>query len=326
MTVIDADIRSRFAAALASGARAEDIESLAARLRRGDCSATGDLELAAAFAHVAFAAPWRIAEVYDAAALGWSGEVVDGPPIPVQTRPPLPPGASLWLEFWDLVAATGLSAGETTARTAALAVGFHADFQAATAEICAAWPGVAEAAKAGFPARTELADIAACPAGSLGEEFYRLIIDNGFDLEVLDRDVLGLADLEPPLDYLNARMLQTHDLWHIVAGYRTTALHEVAISAFQLAQFGHTYSAMFLAVAATSAAIRDPSLFAMVMDTILTAWTHGRRTPPMLLIPWEQVWDSPTDAIRSRYGVAPYASPYPADIFERLADGALASA
>jgi ubiquinone biosynthesis protein Coq4 len=181
---------------------------------------------------------------------------------------------------------------------------------------------VTEAAKAGFPARTRLADLAACPAGSLGEEFHRLIVDNNFDLEVLDRDALGLTDLTPPLDYLNGRMLQAHDLWHIVAGYRTTALHEVAISGFQMAQFGHNYSAMFLAVAATAAAVRDTAFFAMLMDTILTAWAHGRQTPPMLLIPWERVWDQPTEAIRSRFGVTPYATPYPADIFEQLAASA----
>ncbi len=322
MIAIDVNARARFAAAFASSACAEDLRALAARLRRGDRSVGDELDLAAAFADAAFATPWRIAEVYDAAAQGWLGEAVGGPAISFKARAPLPPVEAFWPAFWDLVGATGLSAGETTMRTAALAIGLHPDFQVATAEVCAAYPCVMEAARAGFPARTQLADIAACPAGSLGEEFHRLIVDNGFDLEVLDRDALGLASLMPPLDYLNARMLQAHDLWHIVAGYRTTALHEVAISAFQAAQFGHTYSAMFLAMVAASGAVRDPAFFAMLMETILSAWTHGRRTPPMLLIPWEQVWGRPTEAIRAEFGVTPYASPYPADVFEQLAAAA----
>ncbi len=325
MIAIGADTRARFATAFVSGGHAVGIEALAARLKRGDRSTGGELELAAAFAEAAFAAPWRIAEIYDAAARGWVGEAVDGPPIPVEAQTPLPPLEGFWSPFWDLVAAEGLSAGETTTRTALLAIGLHPDFQAATARVCAAWPSVTEAAKAGFPARVQLADIAACPPGSLGEEFYRLVVDNHFDLEVLDRDALGLAGLTPPLDYLNARMLQAHDLWHIVAGYRTTALHEVAISSFQMAQFGHTYSAMFLAMVAASGAVRDPAFFAMLMDTILSAWTHGRRTPPMLLIRWEEVWDRPTETIRRQFGVTPYASPYPADIFEQLAEATAAA-
>ena len=323
--VVERGVRERFAAAFESAPRAGDIRGLALRVRHGEQSFGGELELAAAFAQAAFASPWRIAEVYDAVAEGWLGEPVGGPSIPTSERSPLAPDEGFWPQFWDLVSAAGLSAGETTMRTAGLAVGLHPDFQAATAEVCAAYPAVLEAAQAGFPARTRLSDIAACPAGSLGEAFYRLIVDNGFDLEVLDREALGLASLTPPLDYLNARMLQAHDLWHILAGYRTTALHEVAISAFQMAQFGHTYSAMFLAMVAASGAVRDRTFFVMLMDTILTAWVHGRRTAPMLLIPWEEVWDRPAESIRAQFGVTPYASPYPADVFERIASSAAAA-
>ncbi len=52
---------------------------------------------------------------------------------------------------------------------------------------------------------------------------------------MLDRDAPSLRDLPAPLNYLNARILQVHDLWHLVGGYQTTGLHEIAISAFHLA-------------------------------------------------------------------------------------------
>ena len=93
-----------------------------------------------------------------------------------------------------------------------------------------AYQGVAAAVAQGYPHRFTLDALARCPRASLGGEFHALIVDNGFDLEVLDREALKLAELTPPLDYLNARILQCHDLWHLVAGYRTTGLHEVAIT------------------------------------------------------------------------------------------------
>jgi ubiquinone biosynthesis protein Coq4 len=148
--------------------------------------------------------------------------------------------------------------------------------------------------------------------------FHDLIVDNGFDLEVLDREALGLDKLPAPLDYLNARILQCHDLWHIVAGYRTTALHEVAISAFQLAQFGHSYSAMFLGMVLTRIAFERPEGGPMMLQTILSAWTHGRRTPPLMGVRWERVWDKPVANVRRELGVTAYVSPFPADIFEQL--------
>ena len=40
----------------------------------------------------------------------------------------------------------------------------------------------------------------------------------------------------------NRRILQLHDVWHLFAGFGFTAQGEVAISGFQLAQFGQNYS------------------------------------------------------------------------------------
>jgi ubiquinone biosynthesis protein Coq4 len=156
----------------------------------------------------------------------------------------------------------------------------------------------------------------AAPAGSLGAELCRMIVENGYDLEVLDRDALELSKLRPPLDYLNARILQTHDLWHIVAGYRLTKLHEIALSAFQLAQFGHNYSAMFLAVVVASAAFHTPAAVPLLLETILSAWAHGRETPPLMAIAWEREWHLSADAIRAAHGISEYASPFPADLIE----------
>jgi hypothetical protein len=312
-------MRETFEHDAAKDARGEAVRVLAAGSRDGLGSGEDRRRLAAAFMHTAFMAPERIAEVYDAAAEGWFGRPVGVTAVSVVEGDAAPLDSAFWLAFWDVIdSARGLGAGGVTTRVAALGAWLSPRYQAKAARACSAYPGVLDAAEAGFPPRIAIADLAACPKGSLGEEFYRLIIDNGFDLEVLDRDALGLADLLPPLDYLNARMLQCHDLWHIVAGYRTTALHEVAISGFQLAQFGHAYSAQFLAWAATIAAFGEAPAFTVFMETVMSAWVHGRRTPPMLSIPWEQVWAEPTEAIRARFGVTPYQSPFPADLFEQF--------
>ncbi len=293
------------------------MQPLAAALRANLGSVRERMRIAAAVAHAAFAAPERIAEIYDSAATGWFGKDIAGPAIPLSTKEPVPISEDFWGEFWSLVGVTSeLGSGDVTTRAATLSGLLDASHQDRVAAASAAYPSVIQASMAGFPDRIELADLAVCPPGSLGEEFYRLIVDNNFDLEVLDRDALGLSRLPAPLDYLNARMLQTHDLWHIVAGYRTTKLHEVAISGFQMAQFGHGYSALFLALVATVSAINDQPQFSLMMDTILGAWVHGRRTPPMLLIPWEAEWTETTASIRNRYDVTPFVSAYPADLFE----------
>jgi ubiquinone biosynthesis protein Coq4 len=168
------------------------------------------------------------------------------------------------------------------------------------------------------PARFNLDALARFPEGSLAADLRAMLVANDFEPEPLSREDLGLAKLPPPHDYLNARILQCHDLWHLVAGYRTTALHEVAISGFQLAQFGHHYSAVFLAMLMTRVAFEQPEGGSILLETILSAWRHGRRSPPLLPVKWETHWARPLAEVRAQLKIEPFASPYPADLFEQL--------
>lgn len=321
--MIEKAARERFERTAGAGLDPATVRDLAAALKSRAFSAASDerLALAAPLAHVAFAAPERVGAIYDAACAGWTGAPVLAAPIRPLGAPALSIPAALWADFWPLIddSANGrIDAGSITARTAAL--GGHVDpaYLARCAAAARLWPGVEAAAVGALPSRISLDALAACPAGSIGAQFHQLIVGNAFDLEVLDRDAIGLAALPAPLDWLNTRILQSHDLWHILAGYETTALHEIALSAFQLAQFGHAYSAKFLAVVATTASLSPPQGFGVIMDTFFTAWRHGRETPPLMTIPWETVWNESAEALRDRYAVRRYERPYPADLFEQL--------
>ena len=316
---MDIDLQLKFQTLAQAGIPATRMETLARRCRSAAATPMDRLELAAALAHVAFAAPERVVEVYDAAATGWRDTPVEGPPVTPPAHVPAPISPAFWSALWvQLDPDRPLpTAGEITLNTAGLGADLDDSLKARSAEAALAYPDVAKAAAYGEPPRFRLDDLARCPKGSLGATFHDLIVDNGFDLEVLDRDTLGLDTLPAPLGYLNARILQCHDLWHLVGGYDTTALHEVGISAFQLAQFGHGYSALFLAVVAARSAV-DQGAFTILMDVVFDAWRHGRATPPLIAIPWAEVWSEPTEAVRARYGIAPFASPYPADLFEQL--------
>jgi ubiquinone biosynthesis protein Coq4 len=312
--------RAGFEALAQAGADDDAARGLGVRLKASPQAA--DLKaLAALWLHGAVAAPESIPGIYDAAAEGYLGEPLGAKPAPTdKSQPPEPIPAAFWAGLWELLDAprSGLQAVNLTTRTAALAGLVSPHMQARVGKAALAYPGVPAAVAQGYPRKFTLAALAHCPAESLGGQFHALIVDNGFDLEVLDREALGLDKMPPPLGYLNARILQCHDLWHIVGGYRTTALHEVAISAFQLAQFGHHYSSMFLGMVLTRVAFEQPEGGAIILPTILSAWTHGRRTPPLLGVDWEAVWSRPLAEVRQSLGVTPYASPFPADLFEQL--------
>ena len=309
--------QDRFEALAREGADAAEVARVGAAIRGGETGAVRDL--AALWMHGAAAAPGRLVQIYDASALGWLGSAPNAAPISCALAPtPIPPG--FWGPFWEMVLAppgAGPDPLGVTQRTAALAGGLGPGFRELAVAAALDYPGVAQAAVQGFPERFTLEALALAPSGSLGAAFHSLIVDNGFDLEVLDRDALGLADLPAPLDYLNARILQCHDLWHILGGYQTTGLHEVAISGFQAGQFGHNYSAMFLGMVLTKMSFSEAPVLPMMLDIILSAWTHGRESPPLLGLDWPVVWGKSVEDLRAEIGLTAYQSPYPADLFEQ---------
>ena len=311
--------RSAFAALATAGGDGGAARALTRGLK-SELAAHDLQRLAALWIFAAASAPETLAEIYDGALEGWRGEAVRAAPVRLIQRPGEPIPAAFWTALWALIDTPPgtLGAGGVTQRTAELGARLASGLRERTGRCALAYPGCAEAAAAGYPARFTLPALAACPPGSLGGAFHRLIVDNGFNLEVLDRDALGLADLPAPHAYLNARILQCHDLWHIVGGYRTTGLHEVAISAFQAGQFGHTYSAMFLAMVLTRAAFEAPQSANLLLDVILSAWAHGRESPPLLGVAWETLWDQPVELVRTQLGVTAYVSPWPADLFEQM--------
>ena len=278
------------------------------------------VDIAAAFARAGFLEPGRIGEVYDAVCGGWLNEKITAPSVTPKNirRPEKPEG--LWDAYWSVAEdaiAGELDAAGITSRTAHLGGLMGEDYLKATAEAAREYPKVTSMEGSAPPPKITLETLAACPNGSLGREFHDMIVDNKFDLEVLDRDEIGLSDLPQPLNYLNTRILQAHDLWHIVAGYDTTALHEIAISAFQMAQFGHPYSAQFLSVMGAVGALSPRIGYGVLMTSISTAWLHGRNTPPLIVIDWEKEWEKSPQAIRDEFGIELYKSPYPADLIEK---------
>ncbi len=286
---------------------------------------TGDqaaqLEICGALIWAAYAAPGAITPVYDALADGWLHGKVHSTPV-VADEAPLP--ESFWQAFGAAIAGSeqGYDASSITATVAALGGSLRESFGQLAEAAARARLGDGAAAQREAQPLLSLDELGACPDGSLARDLHHMWLSNGFDAEVLDREAIGLNQLSPALRYLNTRILQMHDVWHLVAGYETTALHEIAISAFQLAQFGHNYSAMFLAAIATIASStrkeKSPEGFGLLMHVTSEAWQHGRATPAMMEVEWEQRWHLPTTQVRDELGISPFIGVFPADLFEQL--------
>ena len=297
------------------------IAGAVAGAKRGE--AEGRIQLTGVMAWVAYSCPHATHAVYSNIASAWLGRGPT-PEIP-EGFPEAPLEDSFWDAFWTVVEGPpeGYDALTITVAVAALAGALHPDFEQIAENHARNHPGAAIALTKPIPGHTDFGALSRCPEKSLGLTLYRMIVENGYDPEVLDREAIKLSSLPHTLHYLNARILQMHDVWHLVAGYTTNSSNEIAISGFQLAQFGHNYSAMFLAAGAAMSTTNEPRGFSIIMQIIMEAWQHGCETPVMMNIDWEAEWNNSLESIRTKYQIPTYKSVFPADLLESIENPSL---
>ncbi len=273
-----------------------------------------NLTIAVLFARVGFISPEASLAVYDAFARGWlhgKANLTTPLELAVSTQAnrlldspgTLPVGLSEM--FWTVVG-NEVDPASITPTIAAFGGTYDETLKAACARAILIHEGQPEVAAQPWLPRVVIDDLSVHPKGTLGYEYYHLIVDNGFDPEVLDPE--QVTGFHAGLDGTNRRILQTHEIWHLVAGYSTSPLHETAISSFQLAQFGHNYSAIFLATVVTLLTFEQPMFCDIILQVIAEAWQHGRSTRPLMLIDWFSLWGQPIEALRRDYGIRPFES------------------
>jgi ubiquinone biosynthesis protein Coq4 len=307
--------------AVTQRADAKTIAAAVAAAKRG--SSEGRVQLAGVMAWAAYSCPDAVNAVCDNIASAWLG---NGPTPEVPTGlPEAPLEDSFWEALWAVVDGPeeGYDAISITVAVASLAAAVHPKMGELADQHARTHRGAAQAIKNPIPGHTNIEALANCPNGSLGQSLHKMIIENGYDPEVLERDAIGLSQLPHALHYLNARILQMHDVWHLVAGYDTTSSNEIAISAFQLAQFGHNYSSMFLAAVMAISTVKEPRGFTILMQIITEAWQHGQETPVMMDIEWEQEWNTSLEDIRVKHHIPIYQSIFPADLLESIETASL---
>jgi ubiquinone biosynthesis protein Coq4 len=186
--------------------------------------------------------------------------------------------------------------------------GFDDNLRQSYASAMSGHKGVLEAFEDGYlRGAFSIQDLRDYPAGTLGYAYYHQIVDNGLEPEILKSDQLVPFRGAVP-DYTGQRILQTHDLWHCLTSYTTDGLDEIALQAFQLAQLGSAFSSNLLTMLMTRSVLLNPQMISYFMQAISYGWQHGRRTPPLIPVHWEQHWGDTIEQLRQQYQIEPHTA------------------
>jgi ubiquinone biosynthesis protein Coq4 len=290
------------------------------------------LPLAAAMlmTHAAFVEPERQIAIFDAIADAWL-DVSDAtaraaslrqlPWLKVAAVPSsewTPPRA-VWDAFWSVVDAEPAAPQVNAPKDQALdftgrvvAIGRHYDAELLMRCERAHYLHEDVRKLLGQPeVRMTTDDLRNWPKDSLGTNLLDMLTAKGYDLEVINPDDVMLPPVFAAQNRTNRRILQLHDVWHLFAGFGFTAQGEVAISGFQLAQFGQNYSTRFLAATTTMMCLRPLVDIDQFIALISEGWRHGRRAPPLMSVEWHKLLGRSITDLRAEMHVAAFKSRTP---------------
>lgn len=171
--------------------------------------------------------------------------------------------------------------------------------------------------------KLDLHALAAMPEGTLGHAFGRHMLDAGLDPSALP-DMPSRDELE----FIDAHLYETHDIWHVVTGFGTDVAHELGLQGFYLAQFPARLSLAILSGGLLNTLV-DARAFAerdRRMEAIVAGWTMGRAARPFFGLRWAEMWGRPLDEVRRELGVRPLGARGDGSTVERRSSVAAAAA
>jgi ubiquinone biosynthesis protein COQ4 len=144
--------------------------------------------------------------------------------------------------------------------------------------------------------------LARLPEGSLGRAYLAFVQREGISAEGIRAAAQQGMSGEPlpvPLDWVHARMRDTHDLWHAAVGYSGDVLGETALLAFIFAQSWNPAIAFVLAIGLAKTA-RFPGGGAAARRTIAEGFRRGWRAKWLPPQDWESMLATPVEEVRRR--------------------------
>ncbi|MBD2166879.1 ubiquinone biosynthesis protein [Calothrix membranacea FACHB-236] len=139
-----------------------------------------------------------------------------------------------------------------------------------------------------IPSNYDLDKLLTYPQKSLGYIYAATIKEKGFDPN-LHTGMTAESDAQ----YVELRLSQTHDLWHIVTGFDTSPIGEIGLQAFHLTQFPYPLATMLVANSLMSSTLLAPEELPQLLSAIAQGLQMGKSAKPLFAQKWEEGWEKP---------------------------------
>lgn len=149
-----------------------------------------------------------------------------------------------------------------------------------------------------IPPAHDLDALLTLPADSLGYIYAAQMKKTGFDPN-LHAGMTAKSDAE----YVELRLSQTHDLWHIITGFDTSVVGEIGLQAFHLPQFPYPLATLLVANSLISITLKEPEMLPQLLAAIAQGFAMGKAAKSLFAQKWEEGWEKPLTQWRAELNV-----------------------
>ncbi|MDX1977102.1 MAG: Coq4 family protein [Pseudanabaenaceae cyanobacterium bins.68] len=139
------------------------------------------------------------------------------------------------------------------------------------------------------------------PPDSLGFTYAQSMKARGFRAEDLYKDVQIYSDAS----YVEARLSQTHDIWHIVTGFGVSGIEEIGLQAFHLPQFPYPLAVSLVSSNLMSSLLFAPNDLPDLLSAIQIGWQMGKTAKSFFAQKWEEGWEKPLSQWQAELNIQP---------------------
>jgi ubiquinone biosynthesis protein COQ4 len=151
-----------------------------------------------------------------------------------------------------------------------------------------------------IPPAHDLDQLLTYPENSLGYIYAKAMKDSGFDPNLH----AGMT-AESDAHYVELRLSQTHDIWHILTGFSTSPIGEIGLQAFHLPQFPYPLATMLIANSLIASTLFHPTQLPALIGSIGQGWRMGEAARALFAQKWEEAWDKPLTQWRADLNIQP---------------------
>jgi ubiquinone biosynthesis protein COQ4 len=151
-----------------------------------------------------------------------------------------------------------------------------------------------------IPPNHDLDRLLTYPKNSLGYIYAKAMKKSGFDPNLH----VGMI-AESDAHYVELRLSQTHDIWHILTGFNTSKIDEIGLQAFHLPQFPYPLATMLIANSLIASTLFDPTQLPSLLAAIGQGWRMGETAQALFAQKWEEAWDKPLTQWQAELNLQP---------------------